>query len=196
MWHDTYILCSVLGLVHTSDYSFSGLLNYSSIAWEVALGENCETNRNLVFTHLDTVANEDFLTPIIGVVWYYSIWGWGCQPNLTLLLPCDNNESINSTVRGPSVTYCFTGRNVATTDTEPPAFLVLLTVCSCCTSWFLNTPSLYDTVTDGEGSDLSATSLLWSQHTSKKTVHILTCFWVQANRPLSQELLLSYQCPT
>jgi hypothetical protein len=69
----------------------------------------------------------------------------------------------------------------ATIDMEPPAFLVLLTVCPCCTSWFLNTMSLYDIVPDGEGSDSSAISLLWSQHASKKTVHILTRFWVQAN---------------
>jgi hypothetical protein len=76
---------------------------------------------------------------------------------------------------------------------ESPAFLVLLTVCSCCMSWFLNTTSLYDIVTDREGSDSSAISLLWSRYASKKTVHILTCFWVQANGALSREILLSYQ---
>lgn len=79
----------------------------------------------------------------------------------------------------------------ATIDMQP-----LHSWCSCCMSWFLNTTSLYDIVTDGEGSDPSAISLLWSWHASKKTVHILTRFWVHANGALSQEILLSYQCLT
>jgi hypothetical protein len=159
MWYDAYILCSAVSLVHMSDYSFSGSLNYSSISWDVTLGENCETNRNLVFTHFDIVANQEFLTPVIGVLWYYSVWGWEerlpSQTHAASSLWQQRIHQQHSQRAQCQIASLGTMSllRTATIDTEPPAFLVLLTVCSCCMSQFRNTMSLYNMVTDGEGSD-------------------------------------------
>lgn len=109
--------------MHTSDESFSGSLNYSSISREVPLGENCDAL-------LDIVANEEFLTPIMGSPVFFTLFGVkkrGCHPNLMSLLPCDNNESITSTVRGPSFTDGFTGCNVFAEESyhQPEATCIL-----------------------------------------------------------------------
>jgi hypothetical protein len=72
---------------------------------------------------------------------------WRCHSNVTSLLLCNNDESVNGRVSWPSFLTCLSGRIVfpdaAAIGTEPPAFLVLLTARSCRVGWFFNTTALY-----------------------------------------------------
>jgi len=65
-----------------------------------------------------------------------------CYPNLTSLLPCDEDETINSGVRRPGFMAWCTGLNVLDDSycrQELSVCLVLLTARSCRVCWFLNT---------------------------------------------------------
>ena len=116
-----------------------------------------ETKSDFVFTLLDIVTNEEFLTQIIGVLCFLLCLGLTGGVAIaisrhfflkTTMNPRDNPVSLFVSLNATSLL------TTAAVDTELVVLLELLTAYSLRTCRFLDSPSLYD-VTDCVGSDPS-----------------------------------------